>query len=145
MLGLTASLVFLELRVEWERQSRRNRLIVGSLITIAPDATEENEVSIGYYGHGANDPITLQLQTTIYYARRLCGLGIGKAWWGWLVSAPRCLGFSWVEPKAGSGSTAADWNHLKATRSQVRHLGRDRWPEHLHVASPHGLPVEKAP
>ena len=44
-MSLTASLVFLELRVKWDRQLRRNRLIVGSLITIAPRAMEENEVS----------------------------------------------------------------------------------------------------
>lgn len=59
MMSLTASLVFLELRVKWDRQLRRNRLIVGSLITIAPRAMEENEVSFSYCGHGANDPITL--------------------------------------------------------------------------------------
>lgn len=59
MMSLTASLVFLELRVKWERQLRRNRLIVGSLITIAPRAMEENEVLFSYCGHGANDPITL--------------------------------------------------------------------------------------
>lgn len=56
---LTASLVFLELRVEWERQLRRNRLIVGSLITIAPHAMEENGVSFSYRGRAANDPIAL--------------------------------------------------------------------------------------
>ena len=55
---LTASPVFLELRVKRERQLR-NRLIVGSLITIAPRAMEENEVSCSYCGRGANDRITL--------------------------------------------------------------------------------------
>lgn len=125
-MGLTASLVFLELGVERERQSRKNRLILGSLITTALSATEENtrcletlgEVSSDYYGHGANDSTPL-LQTTLRYAQRISGLGTGKARWAWLVCSTlpgvrlgRAQGWEWLYSRELESSESSSVTHL---------------------------------